>query len=229
MTALATLLLVAPWAQADHGGDEGYRYQGAYWALQAHSGLVTRAAPLPGETPGPLYGVSFRLASLLSLADVQASFLGSVYRTRAPDGRSVGVARWSLGIEAHAHPFMITILRNTTLWYWIAGLYGAAGVDLDLTRLTPRGAPGRTEADFGWHIGAGSDFPVTDPNEGWGLWVGVQYKLRFLDVHPRDLGLGSFDEHLLLVTVGYRDNDVFFARAPRPDELRYRDPPVPHE
>ena len=227
---VAALVTTSP-ARAD-GGDTGpppYRYQGTYWALQAHTGVVARFDPLPRETPGPLYGASIRLASFLSLLDVQAGFLGSAYSTSALDGATVGVSRWSVGVEGHFHPLMITILRNNTFWYWVAGIYLAGGIDLDITQLDPRGHTGRTEFDVGWHLGGGSDFPLTDPNEGWGLWLGVQYKLRLLQVASADLGLGAFHEHAFLLTIGYRNNDVFFFRGPRPDELDYRDPTISTE
>ena len=235
VVALAAIFVVlSPTARAADLSRDGrhgpYLYQGAYWGFQLHTGMVMRAAKRAGNEPGPAYGLSARIASILSIADVQATAMGAHYWAKARDGRRVDVGRWSLGLEAHLHPLMITILKNSTFWYWAAGLYGEIGVDLDLVDLRPRHGPGGTfEPRFGWHIGAGTDFPLTDPNRGWSLWIGLAYHYHFLSVHSGALGLGPFNEHQVIITLGYRNNDIDFAHAPIPPELDYRDPAVPDE
>ena len=70
---LILCLLLAPHARAEQAEPLGY--QGAYWGLQAHFGMV-----LPDEaSPGPTYGVSARLATLASLLDIQAMVLAGHY------------------------------------------------------------------------------------------------------------------------------------------------------
>ncbi len=203
-------------------------YQGAYWSLQAHVGLVARMRTKTSESPGPLLGVSARVATLMSLLDVQAHFFAGLYEASTRSGVPVAVGRYSLGLEAKLHPFLTTILSNSTFFYWFAGLYGCGGADLDITTLKARGGSQTTDVNLGWSVGGGSDFPITDPNAGWGLWVGVEYKVKFLGVRSRDLALGPFDEHLFMVTVAYRDNDIFGFRVPRPDEVRHREGDVGH-
>ena len=211
-------------------GDEPpvYLYQGAYWSLQGHVGLLARASPKSAEAPGPLIGASARFAAVLSLLDLQAHFFAGLYEATAGSGTPVSVGRYSLGLEARFHPFLITILSNSTFFYWLAGLYGSGGADLDITTLKPRGGPVRTDVNVGWTIGAGSDFPLTDPNEGWGVWIGAQYKRKFLGVRSEDLSLGAFDEHLFMLTLAYRNNDIHWFRVPRPAEIRHRDGDVGH-
>lgn len=233
LVALVWASATATPARADGASPEGpLLYQGAYWGVQVHSGLVLRLDAGEDDGPGLAFGASARLASILSIADFQLTLLGSSY-TAATPGRggsgSVGpagrvdVSRLSVGVEGHFHPLFMTVLKNDTFWYWLAGLYGSLGADLDVTGLEGDGVD-RSEVDFGWHIGGGSDFPLTDPNKGWGIWVGVSYRLKFLRVDSGISGFRNFDEHTFMLTFAYRNNDIFFFRAPRPPEFDVRDP-----
>jgi hypothetical protein len=207
--------------------DEPARYQGSYWALQAKVGFAYRLNAGKGELPGPAVGASVRVATFLSLLDVELGVLASTYEAIAPEGAGrLRVQRLSLGGEAHLHPLLTTILKNSTLWYILAGIYGSIGIDLDLTFEPNADGP---SVDFGWHVGGGLDIPLGDPNGGWGLWLGVNYRLRFLDASTSISDLTEFDEHVVLLTLGYRNNDLNFFRAPRPPELDYREPSVPFE
>lgn len=237
LLAAALLLALGPIAWADAvppptGEDAAVdadpaRYQGSYWALQAKAGVVYRLHAGEGELPGPAVGASVRVATFLSLLDVELGVLASTYEAVAPDGNGrLRVQRLSLGGEIHLHPLLTTILKNTTLWYILAGCYGSIGIDLDLTFEPDADEP--TMA-LGWHIGAGLDIPLGDPNGGWGLWLGLSYKLRFLEAETSIEDLSEFDEHIMLLTFGYRNNDLNFFRAPRPPEMDYREPAVPFE
>ena len=42
-------------------------------------------------------------------------------------------------------------------------------------------------------------------------------------------GLSDFDEHIFLLTLGYRNNNMNQLHVPRPPEMDYRDPAVPFE
>jgi hypothetical protein len=154
------------------------------------------------------------LASILSLADVQISFVGSRYRAELEQG-SFDVTRFSVGGEIHLHPLFLFTIRNTRVWYWLAGIYGSVGMDLDITQFEDEG----TELDFGWHIGAGMDVPLTDPDAGSSLWLGLAYRLKFLEILDPHGIAADFDEHMLLLTIGYRNHDVDFMRWPRPSEF----------
>ncbi|MGM0574563.1 MAG: hypothetical protein ACQEXJ_02345 [Myxococcota bacterium] len=202
------------------GEAEPQRYQGGFWAVQAHAGVLGRVEAGPDETVGPALGASLRLASILSIADVQATLLGGGYRTTSRAGGEVGVRRWSVGGELHVHPLFLAHLYNTRPWFVLAGLYVSAGLDLDVTHLAPARGDTRRELDLGWHLGAGADVPLTDPHAGSGVWLGLAFRQKFLSVASGPLGLGDFDERVFLLTLAWRDNDLSFARVPRPDELR---------
>ncbi|MCB9788760.1 MAG: hypothetical protein H6744_18945, partial [Deltaproteobacteria bacterium] len=223
--AALVLLLAGGHARADEA--TVHRYQGAFWAIQAHTGLVMRRDPRPGEGVGAALGGSLRLATVLSLLDIQASVFAARYETRALDDARVRVTRWSLGFEGHLHPLFLGTIYNNRLWYWLAGIYGSFGVDLDLTRLAVSGPGSLRDRGLAWHLGVGMDVPVTDPNRGAGFWLGVAFRAKFLDVDSGGLGLGSFNERMITLTFAYRNNNIFFARLPPPTELRLEEPQLP--
>ncbi len=201
-------------------GEKPRRYQGAYWGLQAHVGMISRMKPRSGELPGPVYGLSFRFSTLASLIDLQATVLGGHYTAVDGDHNIVPVNRLSVGFEGHTHPFLTLILRPDLFARLLSGFYMAIGLDFDAAHLAGAGR-GRWELGVGWHLGGGTDLPLTDPDKGWGLWLGVGYRLKLMT--SKVAGLGRLDEHVVLVTLGYRNNDIFFGRLPPPEEVRYRD------
>jgi hypothetical protein len=222
LAAAAALWVMPPPARA--GDAEVHKYQGAFWAIQAHTGVAMRRDRRPGETLGPALGGSLRFATVLSVLDLQGSIFAARYSTRAADDSPVEVTRWSLGFEGHLHPLLLGTVYNNRLWYTLSAIYASFGVDLDLTRLGVRGAPDPRDRGIGWHLGAGVDVPITDPNRGAGFWLGMAYRAKFLRVDSRELALGSFDEHMITLTIAYRNNNIFVARIPPPTELRHREP-----
>ncbi|MEZ4266800.1 MAG: hypothetical protein R3F39_10510 [Myxococcota bacterium] len=221
------LMLLLPTPRAAAAEAEVHKYQGAFWAIQAHTGLVLRKDQRPGETVGPALGGSLRFATVLSVLDLQASVFAARYSTRALDDTRVQVTRWSLGFEGHLHPLLLGTVYNNRLWYWLSSIYASFGVDLDFTRLGLRDGPDKRDRGLAWHLGAGMDVPVTDPNRGAGFWLGIAFRAKFLNVDSGALGLGDFDERMVTLTFAYRNNNIFVARIPPPPELRHRDPVLP--
>ncbi len=197
----------------------GPRYNGGFWGLQLHLGVTSRVDADLGEGIGPVLGVSGRIATLMSLVDVQVGVRAGTYD--GPEGASV--SRWSATAELHAHPMFLRHLYGSNRWYWLAGLHVSFGAGLEVVGVT---APGIDETlpGFGWQIGAGTDIPVGEVDDGWGLWLGVDYTLKFLAVHSAAPRLDDFDEHVLVFTLAYRNNDIGFAQVPRPPELDDREP-----
>ncbi len=219
IVAFITLLL-APGVRAEEA-EEPHRYQGAYWGVQGHAGLIAPSGEGAGEgaTPGMTYGASARISLFASLLDVELKAMAGHYTLVDPDGDPSRVDRLSVGIENHGHPFMVLILQRRPLQQWLTGLYLSLGLDLDLTH--------REQGDWfihpGMKLGMGSEYPLTEPDEGWSLWLGINYHYKIaLRGVPE---LGDMNEHLLEVTFGYRNNDIFFMRAPRIDEFEYKNRP----
>lgn len=178
-----------------------------------------------------MVALSTRIASIMSVADIQLTIQGSMYDVGV-NGGDVAIKRLSTGVEARLHPLFMRHLESDNFHLWLAGLYGSLGVDLDITAVNADALLGqrdidRVEFDVGWHLGAGMDYPLTNVHEGWSLWIGVGYKLRFLSVNTGLKDLTNFNEHTFVITLGYRNNDIFFGRVPQPSEFDYRDPAVP--
>ena len=188
-------------------------YQGAYWSLQAHGGYTAGPNSQEGDSVGPSIGVSVRLASIVSLADVQFTVLGSSY-TLNNQGSSADVVRLSIGAEAHLHPFFLLTLNDSYWETWLAGIYLSIGGDLDLTQI----GDASLEPDAGWHVGLGSDIPLTSLHDGTSLWMGLGVRFKFLDVESSATEI-DFNETTLVLTFGYRNHDINFTRWPRPPEF----------
>ncbi|TNF27088.1 MAG: hypothetical protein EP329_20155 [Deltaproteobacteria bacterium] len=213
----AVLLALGAGRQAHAAADEddASLYFGAFWGVAVHTGLVLRADGGPDEAPGPLLGVSARLATLLSLLDAELSLRTARYGARDRAGSEVDVARYSVALDVHLHPLFMAHLQNDNFAFWRGALYVSIGAGLEVLSSD---APGIDElhAAFGWHLGAGTDIPLGDVTHGWGLWLGLSYRYGFLGADSGVPGLGDFDEHTVLVSLGYRNNDIRFARFPRP-------------
>ena len=188
-------------------------YQGAYWALQVHGGYTTGPDTQQGDSGGPSVGVSVRLASIVSLADVQLTVLGSSLNV-SDQGSDVDVLRLSIGAEAHLHPFFLLTLNDSYWETWLAGIYLSIGGDLDLTQI----GDASLEPDAGWHVGLGTDIPLTSLNDGTSFWMGLGVRFKFLDVESSGSDI-DFDETTLVLTFGYRNHDINFTRWPRPPEF----------
>ena len=67
-------------------------YQGAFWSTQVHVGITSAG---DGASVGPALGASFRLASILSLADLQLTVLGAKYMLARKNEAEVRVQRMS--------------------------------------------------------------------------------------------------------------------------------------
>lgn len=198
---------------------ESLSYQGSFWAVQLHGGTLLRRGRARDGAIGPTAGVSARLATVLSIADLQATLLGGGYEAAAPDGPPVDVRRWTVGLDARIHPLLLSHLWSNRLGYALGSVYASLGADLAVTHLDPGGAPPDREVDPGWHVGAGLGVPVTAPTRRWTLWLGLSWRLTFLDVSTGGRDLGSFDEHAVMLTLGWRNHDIFFASVPPPPEL----------
>ncbi|MCA9514514.1 MAG: hypothetical protein KC635_06195 [Myxococcales bacterium] len=218
--ALAAVALGGPVARAADGvgEDAPALYEGAFWGVSLKGGLALRLDGGAGEGPGPAFGASLRAATLLSLLDVELSVLHARYEARSTAAH-IDVARTSVALEVHLHPLFISHLQGGNWSYLLGALHVTLGGALELVA-----GPGDVQAAPGLLVGAGVDIPLGDVLHGWGLWLGVDYRFRLCRPDGFGPGLGDFDEHVVLVSLGYRNNDIGFARVPRPPELDDRDP-----
>ena len=217
---VALLLTMSPSAIADHGEDEGYPYMGAYWGVQTHAGLLSPITLKPGFEPGVSYGVSGRISTLMGLIDLELGSRGGHYVVRSDAGVRTPVDRFNFALEGKVHPLLAKMLTKDFFNMLVASAYGSVGVSYDLIHLR-ESSGSRLVHNMGWTFGAGGDLPLTDPGtEGWGLWLGLDYKVRLMSFPTR--GYEWFHEHVLTMRLSVRVNDIYFGYVPRPAETRYQ-------
>jgi hypothetical protein len=153
---------------------------------------------------GYVVGLAGRFTGPLFLADVEVGAHTSRYSSTA-SGVPFDLARYSFSATVALHPLFITILPNRWVNYVLAGAHLDIGGSLEATTISAAGDR-RSRGDPAWHWGGGLDFPLTDPNTGRSLWLGILYRqIRFrTDIAPSlssDVG-----DHQVLLTLGYRWN-----------------------
>jgi len=168
---------------------------------------------------------------VVSLADVLLGVYGTRLRPTITGTGEAGpgqptLHRLTLSAEARLHPLFTRIFQGSPLDLWVAGLYLSLGLDVDVSWLAV-GARSAHGVTVGGHVGAGMSWPLTDPDDGASLWLGLGYQVAFKRApaalrHIADLG--DLDEHVLVLTLGWRDNRISSFYLPRPTELRDRDP-----
>ena len=198
------------------------RYMGAHigGGILGGTGLLSYGG-YDEDVPSWTAGGFARVSSVLQLLDMQLEYryrrLALVVKQAKTTFRGHSVV-----YSANIHPFFFNILRNNRWWYIASGFYIQAGGGVE--RMAIRSSPlqvDRVEWAPLFHGGVGLDIPLDNPNDGGGLWLGLNYRYQgvLLDV---DLGRGSdVDGHLFLMSLGYRSNDLNFTRLKRPPELEF--------
>ena len=190
------------------------RYQGSHWSMEAHGGFATALGSDALLSGGPTFGLSLRIASVLSLADVQLDILGSVQRRKSAKA-SETVDRGSAGLSARLHPFFLLTLNDSMWETLLAGIYLEIGSSLELTAFQG----GSIETDLGWRLGFGIDIPLTSLEGESSVWLGFGFRATFFDLKPPSGHAVPVDAAAILVSVGYRNHDINFTNWPRPSEF----------
>jgi hypothetical protein len=210
--ALALAALVAP-VQPSHAGaprPSHGDWLGAWRGLEIRGGLGAAEGGFSG-----LGGISGRLATLLSLVDVD---LGVTVRGGGPRPDDAAVTVVSPAVEARAHPLFMRHLRGD---WTLAALYVSLGVGADVMARSQR--PGLA-AGIALRVGLGGDVPLTRPSDGGpSVWLGLGYRLRISAVPAAPPGLRDQDGHELWTSLSIRWHGVDFMRVPRPPELDDRE------
>lgn len=179
---------------------DGYseRWTGAFIGLGARAG----AAWLPSDDEthlGWAVDVDARISAVMSLIEGE---LGYTFVRVAP---SANVSTHSLGASLNLHPAFLANLGSEALWYAVAATYLQAGLSLNFVARDDLFA----DPGLGYHFGVGTDLPVTDPDNGGAVWLGVLYRYSVTQV-----GLGApfgddFSTHTLLLSAAWRNNGLF--------------------
>jgi len=211
VAALFLLLLVPRLAVAEDapspGVDpafDGYSdaWTGAFVGLGARGGASWLASPFTEKSQlGWAFNVDVRISAVLSLVEAELD-----YGLAGHDFGETSVLHHTFGAFLNLHPLFLVNLGSDALWYAIAAFYLQAGLSLDL--ITRDGAT--RDLGYGTHFGVGLDFPVTDPDDGGALWLGVLYRYALTQV---DLGPPfdtDFSTHTLSLSIAYRNNGLLF-------------------
>lgn len=130
------------------------RFSGSYWGLEAGAGWTASS--------GLNARAGVRAASLLQIADAALQYAAS----SAPEGQ---LHRGTL--SAQVHPFFFFMLTGEGLWQALAGLYVRAG--LGVGGYSGEGRPLQAVGTLDW--GVGLDVPLTPPDAGRSVWLGLEY------------------------------------------------------
>ena len=230
MHHLRTVVLVLIWAPllgvgALVSADEGQtpaRYMGAHigGGLLGGTGLLSYGG-YDEELPSVMVGAFARVSTVLQLLDVQLEYQFRQHAVVVQQERAQFKGH-GISISTNAHPFFFNILRNNRWWYIVSGLYIQFGGGVERMSIQSGSLNvDRVEWAPAMHGGVGMDIPLDDPEDGGGFWLGFNYRYKavFMDA---DLGRGSdVHAHLFLALIGYRSNDLNFARLKRPPELEF--------
>ncbi len=192
------------------------KWMGAYWGIELKTGLSLRA-----EDPQPSFGLGLRVATLVSLIDLELFGVVTPLADR--------YTRTAMGLDLRLHPLFIRMLRRDFGSRVLAGLHVALGVGADVlsadTKSVSTGADeSSTHVAFAFAFGVGADFPITNPSRNDpSLWLGVGWRMRFVGFSDAPAGLRDMDEHVVLLQLGLRFHDIGFMRIPKPTELDDRD------
>jgi len=220
--SLLTALCVVSGANAFADVPDGVDHQsqsnwmGAFWGIELKTGLSLRAGD-----PQPSFGLGLRVATLVSLIDLELSGVVTPLADR--------YTRTAIGLDVRLHPLFIRTLRRDFGSRVLAGLHVAIGVGADvLSADTASASTGADESSthvaFAFAFGVGADFPITNPSRNDpSLWLGLGWRMRFVGVSDAPEGLRDMDEHVVLLQLGLRFHDIGFMRIPRPPELDDRD------
>ncbi|MCC6621226.1 MAG: hypothetical protein IT385_08225 [Deltaproteobacteria bacterium] len=206
-----------PAPEATHGD-----YFGAFWGVELRGGVALRSAD-DTITPIPDLGFGLRVATLVSLVDVELGV-----ETRGLVRERHDVRRTSIAGELRLHPMFIRLLQGDLASQIMGSLHLALGLGLEIMATSPDGdRPPPVDPDdatrfaLGLRVGLGVEAPLTDTARApWSLWLGLAWRMTVTGFSGAPRGLGDWDQHTLWLSLSLRFHDITFMRVPRPPELR---------
>jgi len=195
--AVVLALLAAP-------ASEPPRFTGATVGISAHGGPTFLTDERLGGRAGFAAGFGGRFTSPLFLADLEVSYGAA----RVGTGAAVipfDVTRHGFSVTAGLHPFFIAILGNRRWHYIVSAFHVDLGASLEVTSVSV-GGDRRTRGDPAWHWGLGIDIPLTDPNGGRAVWLGVAFRQVRLKTDIAQSLATELGGDSIFLSLGYRWN-----------------------
>jgi hypothetical protein len=180
------------------------RFTGATWGLSAFGGPVFLNDDRVQGRLGFAAGFSGRFTSALFLADLELSY-GVSRVAGTANSVALDLRRHGLCVTLALHPFFLRTLGNRWMDYLQGAFHLDIGASLEVSSVS-LGGEQRSRGDPAWHWGAGLEFPVTNPNTGRSLWIGVRFRqIRVSSDIVRAFATDLGDSQVL-ITLGYRWN-----------------------
>ena len=183
--ALPTACVLLAWSACAAENLPPPRYTGAYWGLEAGGGL----ARTPDYDALHLR-LGARFSSLLQVGDLAVQY--------GLSGLQGGQLHRAM-VSGQLHPFFFFMLTGEGLWQSLAAVY----VRLGLGGGVEQRAAADAHALMLWDWGVGFDLPVTDPDDGRSLWLGLEY-LRTSALEETPVNRPVLQD--VLLRVGWRVN-----------------------
>ena len=182
-------------------------YTGAFLAMGAFAGPTLLSGDGIEAATSVAYGGWVQASSPLQVLDFRLTYYGSSHENPTSAGETVKIRQDTLLLSGGGHPFFLAHLENSRFFYALGSLYLLLGVDVELVQAEINGEE-LSEVDFGVQLGGGFDIAIDDVDDGGAFWIGVQYLYNQWDFDKdplRDIDIG---QHLLFITLGYRNNGV---------------------
>ncbi|GMV40723.1 MAG: hypothetical protein AMXMBFR64_24390 [Myxococcales bacterium] len=192
-------------------------YNGTWLSIVAGGGIGLLAdEALDGRIGGGVE-VGGRMALVLQLVDLELMYRYGHYAVTS-DATDVTLHRHSIIADVKIHPLFLIVMAGNHL---LAGLYVQTGVSAELADArAPSAGVDELVSGAGVHVGCGFDLPLTPPNAGSSLWIGLNYRANFTTLDPPS-PLDDLDEHLFAIQLHYRHNNLQYGHVPRPPDFGF--------
>lgn len=194
------------------------RYNGAFVGVGVFGGASILQDQRWESPVGGVVGVYGRLASVLSLIDVQLEYAWSRNDAKASGNVPTDLRfdRHGLAMSVNLHPMFLSVLGNDWASFALAAAYAQIGLSTEFTSFGSDVEPQRDRDDvaFSLHVGAGIDVPLGDASGASAFWLGLSWRWKFVYLDPPQLsGVDQPNEtntHSVVLAFSYRYQSLNF-------------------
>ncbi len=200
------------------GGEYSTRFTGVFWEIGATGGVQLLSGDAFDGSMGYGVGGFARLSFALQLFDFQLSYLRGEHApevtTPGLEAPEIDISTDTIALSVGLHPLFLAFMMDPNWGYLFGSMYIMGGVNLDRATFS-RGSGTAYEQDWaiGWHLGAGLDYPLTNPQNPTSVWVGAQYRYNTISSDLPELeavGEELHKQHYFLGRISLRFNGLPF-------------------
>lgn len=195
-------------------------YTGAAWGFGLQGGVSMMNGPVFDKLHvGGIYGGFIQITTLLNVVDV---FITATHENIGSSVQDVPVnmKHTDLSLSLTIHPMFFAMLSREWFTTTLAQFYMMGGGNLGIQSTQGDGIDSRFIRP-GYHIGAGIDFYLTNPDKGKSLWLGVQYRWTNTPggLHDDLFRYNWTREHQIFLRLSIRFNGNIGNSVPGPSAL----------